>query len=65
MLWSKRIRAELRRFTTNDSGAISVDWVVLTATLIGMVFLGLATIEGGIEEIARRIADALIATEVG
>jgi len=65
MSWTEKLCGALRRFATTESGAISVDWVVLTASLIAMVLLGVATIEGGIEEIATWIAERLAATKVG
>ena len=58
------MRQAIRRFIRSDSGAVTVDWVVLTAGIIALMFLlvltpvreavrGLATdIGAGIDEIS-------------
>lgn len=54
-----------RTFFEDDSGAVTVDWVVLTA---GMVGLGLATIavaSGGIENLSGDIGQELANIDVG
>lgn len=65
MSLNKVLRLACRRFARNEDGAISVDWVTLTAALIAMVLLGVATITGSVEDIATWISEQLIATEVG
>lgn len=60
-----RPRAALRYFVRDETAAISVDWVTLTAAIIAMVLLGVATIEGSVEEIASWIAERLSNTDVG
>ncbi|MEM6482355.1 MAG: hypothetical protein AAF922_19065 [Pseudomonadota bacterium] len=61
----RQYRLNIRQFCKSESGAISVDWVTLTAALIAMVLLGVATITGSVEEIATWVANQLIGTEVG
>ena len=39
MLFKDRLVAAFRRFSNNEQGAISIDWVILTA---GIVVLGVA-----------------------
>ncbi len=40
------------KFLTSDSGAVSVDWVVLTAAVAGMALAATAVIEDGISTLA-------------
>jgi Flp pilus assembly pilin Flp len=37
---------QLRNFVQDDSGAVTVDWVVLTAALVGLSALVVLTIAG-------------------
>jgi Flp pilus assembly pilin Flp len=48
-----------KNFTTDESGAVTVDWVVLTAALVGLGILVITTISGGIETAAGNINDGL------
>lgn len=32
------VRKEVKRFAADDSGAVTVDWVVLTAAVVGLGF---------------------------
>jgi len=34
-------------FAKSESGAVTVDWVVLTAAIVGLGFAVIATIQGG------------------
>jgi len=55
----------LNRFARNDSGAVTVDWVVMTAAVL---VIGLAVLEStgsGVTSLGVRIAQALDTTEVG
>lgn len=54
------------RFLNEDHGAVTVDWVVLTAGLVGLGLATLAVVSGGVEnlseETAQDIADTPIRT---
>lgn len=41
-----------RQFLNSESGAVTVDWVVLTAAVTGMALAATAVVEGGIESLA-------------
>ncbi len=41
-----------RQFLTSESGAITVDWVVLTAAVTGMALAATAVVETGIDDLA-------------
>jgi hypothetical protein len=44
--------SNFRQFLSSDSGAITVDWVVLTAAVTGMALAATAVVEGGIANLA-------------
>lgn len=46
-------------FTVDDDGAVTVDWVVLTAAIIGLGFLIVAPIAGGTNSLASNVADSI------
>jgi hypothetical protein len=49
-----------QNFLTDDSGAITVDWVVLSATTIGMGLAVILMVSGGLEDLSTDIGTALI-----
>jgi len=46
-------------FGEDESGAVTVDWVVLTAALIGIALTLLSTVRAGIDEAATDIRNQL------
>ena len=44
-----------KTFRSDESGAVTVDWVVLTAALVGLGVVVLGTVRGGINELAGKI----------
>ena len=46
-------------FLKDESGAVTVDWVVLTAAVVGLGTLALITVTGGVVELADKIAHTL------
>ncbi|MEM1236088.1 MAG: hypothetical protein AAGI10_03890 [Pseudomonadota bacterium] len=51
----------IKNFRRDEDGAVTVDWVVLTAALVALGILVLGTVSGGIEDLADRI-DAAVST---
>lgn len=49
--------APLQTFANNESGAVTVDWVVLTAALVGLALAVLGVVSGGVEDVARDVDD--------
>ncbi|WP_282093461.1 hypothetical protein [Epibacterium ulvae] len=45
----------IKRFLKSDDGAVTVDWVVLTAAIIGLAIFGF----GAFRDVALAIANAL------
>ncbi|PIV74363.1 MAG: hypothetical protein COW55_09510 [Rhodobacteraceae bacterium CG17_big_fil_post_rev_8_21_14_2_50_65_11] len=39
-------------FLTDDSGAVTVDWVVLTAALVGLGLAAIAVVSAGVEDLS-------------
>ena len=42
----------IRRFARDDNGAVTVDWVVLTAAVVGLGVAILSTVSGGATDLA-------------
>jgi Flp pilus assembly pilin Flp len=42
----------LKTFKNDESGAVTVDWVVLTAAIVGLGLVVMQTVGGGIEDLA-------------
>lgn len=47
-------KSKLRLFAIQDDGAVTVDWVVLTAAVIGLVFLAMAGLRGNMATVGSR-----------
>lgn len=54
-----RLRRPVKSFTKDETGAVTVDWVVLTAALVGIALTLISTITAGIEEAATDIRNEL------
>ncbi len=48
------------KFANDESGAVTVDWVVLTAAIVGIAIAVITLISGGIEDAANGINDELL-----
>lgn len=57
--------AFLKHFQTSEEGAVTVDWVVLTALIVGLVAAAFAGVEGGIDGLVENIRLFLVNTAVG
>ncbi len=49
----------LTSFVVNDSGAVTVDWVVLTAALVGLGLAVMSVVSGGLENLSGDIKTQL------
>jgi Flp pilus assembly pilin Flp len=54
-----------KTFRNDDSGAVTVDWVVLTAAIVGLGLVVMQTVGGGITTMGEAITDDLGARGVG
>lgn len=50
------MRASINKFLTNESGAITVDWVVLTAAVVGLGFSVILLFANGNETLADNLS---------
>lgn len=46
-------------FLNDESGAVTVDWVVLTAAIVGLGIAVLTSVGGGTEQLADRVSSQL------
>ena len=51
--------ALIKNFAKSESGAVTVDWVVLTAALVGLGLAVMAVVSGGVENLSNDIAQEL------
>jgi Flp pilus assembly pilin Flp len=50
-------------FLSNESGAVTVDWVVLTAALVGLGLAVMSVVSGGVENLSTDIGQGLTDTD--
>lgn len=50
---------EIERFTRGESGAVTVDWVVLTAALVGLGLAVMGVVSQGVQSASTNITGAL------
>ncbi|NCU20027.1 pilus assembly protein [Candidatus Falkowbacteria bacterium] len=49
----------LKRVEREEDGAVTVDWVVLTAAVVGLGIAALNVVRGGVGSLTNKIADEL------
>ena len=54
----------IKNFRADEDGAVTVDWVVLTAAIVGLGIVVLGTVRTGAEGMATNIATELTTTTV-
>ncbi len=50
-----KLFALLKNFRSDESGAVTVDWVVLTAAIVGLGVVVMTTVGGGIQTLAGNV----------
>ena len=60
-----KLRKLFKSFRADESGAVTVDWVVLTAAIVGLGMVVMNTVGGGIEDLGQKIVDDLGTKESG
>lgn len=48
-----------KNFASNESGAVTVDWVVLTAAIVGLGIAVVASVRGGVTTLGTNIQTSL------
>lgn len=56
-----KLFALLKKFRADEAGAVTVDWVVLTAAVVALGFAAMSTVQGGIGKAATNISTNLAA----
>jgi Flp pilus assembly pilin Flp len=54
----------LRNFVSGESGAVTVDWVVLTAAIVGLGLAVMAVVSSGVENLSGDINTQLRAQNI-
>ncbi len=52
--------ALIKNFAKSESGAVTVDWVVLTAAIVGLGLAVMAVVSGGVEDLTGEIQESLV-----
>ena len=47
--------AYIKNFAKSESGAVTVDWVVLTAAIVGLGLAVMAVVSGGVQDLSNAI----------
>lgn len=55
----------LKRFAKDEDGAVTVDWVVLTAAIVGLGLIVVQAVAPGVQGLAGNISDELGEWEIG
>jgi len=51
--------AYIKNFAKSESGAVTVDWVVLTAAIVGLGLAVMAVVSSGVENLSTDIESSL------
>lgn len=54
-----KLFANIKNFAADESGAVTVDWVVLTAAIVGLGIAVIASVSDGVGELAEAISGSL------
>ena len=54
-----------KSFKNDDSGAVTVDWVVLTAAIVGLGLVVMTSVGGGITDLSGDVSTGLKAATTG
>ena len=54
----------IKNFRNDEDGAVTVDWVVLTAAVVGLGIAGVTAVNTGITDLANEIQTSLEAGDV-
>ena len=60
-----KIRNLFKNFKNDESGAVTVDWVVLTAAIVGLGMVVMKIVGGGITDLSNDVVADLNARQAG
>ncbi len=55
----------IKTFLRSDDGAVTVDWVVLTAAVVSLAVVSIFAIQGSTDDVGDGVGDYLTATTPG
>ncbi|MCW1934645.1 hypothetical protein [Pararhodobacter zhoushanensis] len=55
---------KIKTFAANESGAVTVDWVVLTAAIVGLGLAVISSVRTGVGSLATDISNSLSSASV-
>ncbi|WP_299841895.1 hypothetical protein [uncultured Roseovarius sp.] len=55
----------IKNFKKDEDGAVTVDWVVLTAAVVGLGVAGVTTVKSGVSQLANTISTDVGGTTTG
>jgi Flp pilus assembly pilin Flp len=55
---------KINAFVANESGAVTVDWVVLTAAIVGLGLAVITSVRSGVSSLATDISNSLTSASV-
>ena len=53
------MKALIKNFVADESGAVTVDWVVLTAAIVGLGIAVMSSVSTGLQDLSGDIEDQL------
>ncbi len=56
--------ANIKTFAADESGAVTVDWVVLTAAIVGLGIAVIASVRTGTQDIGNTIQESLTSATI-
>ena len=60
ILWRDQTMIKfIKNFRKDEDGAVTVDWVVLTAAVVGLGVAGVASVKGGVDSLAGSISSGV------
>jgi Flp pilus assembly pilin Flp len=60
-----KLKNIINKFLNEESGAVTVDWVVLTAAIVGLGMVVMSTVGDGIETLSDTVVTDLSTTASG
>ncbi len=54
----------IKSFRKDEDGAVTVDWVVLTAAIVGLGIATLAAVSGGVKDLSGDISSQLAVSQI-
>jgi Flp pilus assembly pilin Flp len=58
------ITSQIKTFAADDSGAVTVDWVVLTAAIVGLGLAVVTSVRSGVSSLGTNISNSLSSASV-